>query len=123
MVRLKALIKLFSLYPSVCFNSKMVRLKGQSKFLALATYPRFNSKMVRLKAWKTRRVHLRLLLFQFQNGAIKRTKAQYIADYYQCFNSKMVRLKDIDSLDNQLYNHSFNSKMVRLKVKIWSLEK
>ena len=75
-------------------------------------------------------------MFQFQNGSIKRAKSLFHPGAVVCFNSKMVRLKDIDktfisskklfqfqngSIKSvvqvlRLYNFCcFNSKMVRLK--------
>ena len=77
----------------VCFNSKMVRLRGLFK-----------------KLWRNR------ASFQFQNGAIKRSKRRLFARAQRCFNSKMVRLRDFKTKRRNWQRDSFNSKMVRLRV-------
>ena len=54
-------------------------------------------------------------LFQFQNGAVKAHRVDYLDCRYICFNSKMVRLRPCLGLDLTLCQHCFNSKMVRLR--------
>ena len=60
-------------------------------------------------------------IFQFQNGAIKRTKPQAQHHARRNFNSKMVRLKANHGGRITTLENNFNSKMVRLKVpRAWS---
>ena len=55
-----------------CFNSKMVRLKEYADKRKDYETQSFNSKMVRLKEAQFSEETERQILFQFQNGAIKR---------------------------------------------------
>ena len=56
-----------------------------------------------------------IILFQFQNGAIKSKLKSNWPTRLCSFNSKMVRLKDSMSLEGNANIKGFNSKMVRLK--------
>ena len=54
--------------------------------------------------------------FQFQTGAIKSASyAKQLADADASFNSKLVRLKGLESIALCLRYRRFNSKLVRLK--------
>ncbi len=75
------------------FNSKMVRLKAKKNPNLQFEGFCFNSKMVRLKVIETHKQCEQLLLFQFQNGTIKRYGRLAMNILLVCFNSKMVRLK------------------------------
>ncbi len=72
MVRLKEHRLLKTGPKGICFNSKMVRLKENYFRVVPCDHKRFNSKMVRLKADYAEAAQNEKMMFQFQNGAIKR---------------------------------------------------
>ena len=59
--------------------------------------------------------------FQFQSGAVKSLIYYAICNNIICFNSKVVRLKDLHLSDALFLSVSFNSKVVRLKEEIDNL--
>ena len=88
-----------------------VQLKGKEPFLKRS----FNSKMVRLRvsAYKITANHT--FEFQFQNGAIERPGGRRGRRSDTRFNSKMVRLRDLNNAGATFGFRRFNSKMVRLR--------
>jgi len=57
-------------------------------------------------------------LFQFQSGAIQsKLKEDPLNLQFHCFNSKVVRFKEIDKINASMGKRRFNSKVVRFKVK------
>ena len=93
----------------------MVRLKVAPIKLNFMFREGFNSKMVRLKAKGLKTKKPSILMFQFQNGAIKRILRARGLSLKTSFNSKMVRLKGRVKFPHPIHYHCFNSKMVRLK--------
>ena len=118
LVRLKEQIRTDTVIAKVGFNSKLVRLKAVSSSETLErSEVRFNSKLVRLKGSTSSIVFRCTSLFQFQTGSIKRMGWMPAASAAcQCFNSKLVRLKDQARTAVARRRRGFNSKLVRLKV-------
>ena len=142
MVRLKVAGFVWSLADAdTGFNSSMVRLKGvgldarrartarqfQFQYGAIkggedvedAPAPggkfQFQYGAIKGKGWTFLR-HGRSTRFQFQYGAIKGLLSRQVAHRITCFNSSMVRLKDLQALVGAaLVILGFNSSMVRLK--------
>ena len=103
------------------FNSNMVRLKADYDIAVISEQANFNSNMVRLKDPNMFRVPYVLFgfqfqygsiksfiedshgimnnVFQFQYGSIKSRLAIIVADRFINFNSNMVRLKGLISLE------------------------
>ena len=76
----------------------------------------FNSKMVRLQEVIAAADKIEAALFQFQNGAIARTRQKDTSGlFFTSFNSKMVRLQAFQIPAFPLFVFGFNSKMVRLQ--------
>ena len=82
-----------SRYTEGCsFNSKMVRLKALEEAV-LGAIMLFQFQNGAIKSREMRHRTGDLIPFQFQNGAIKRKRHFHIFTQFICFNSKMVRLK------------------------------
>ena len=73
----------------------MVRLKVACETIATEYPAWFQFQNGAIKSWKNPISLTGKTLFQFQNGAIKSLKDAQIQYSEQCFNSKMVRLKEI----------------------------
>src|SRR5690554_5010896 len=93
----------------------MVRLKAIKPPNIQSITIDFNSSMVRLKAQKGAD-SVRVGIFQFQHGTIKRELGISLGVLYRYFNSSMVRLKGWKEFNLKCQGLlNFNSSMVRLK--------
>ena len=73
--------------------------------------------MVRLKEITTAAKRLRIDVFQFQNGSIKRKETAKLAGYYRPFQFQNGSIKSPLDYQTGHFDGGFNSKMVRLKEK------
>ena len=72
MVRLKELPRTHIEQIHSAFNSTMVRLKANGTLEGTTEWFSFNSTMVRLKVLRCVRAVIRIIIFQFHYGTIKR---------------------------------------------------
>ena len=70
-----------------------------------------------IKSFCKIRYNILTKLFQFQTGSIKSRGIPRTAPFVFGFNSKLVRLKELDDIAKQFELTRFNSKLVRLKAR------
>ena len=75
------------------FDSKLVRLKDAAMLSLKNIYLSFDSKLVRLKAFKQWFLYQPGDPFRFQTGSIKSFCFKGRNFFFECFDSKLVRLK------------------------------
>ena len=90
-------------------------VKRKKPLLSISKFPLFQFQDGAVKRTKTFCVSPLTHIFQFQDGAVKRTVETVTTNRLSDFNSKMVRLKEVGIVSQNLHPIYFNSKMVRLK--------